>query len=231
MRREAINFDPSPDHGRDGGMNVGGRGGFIDKLMTVFVAFALLGLGCKEKVLTQTPAHESTDAGAEAEKEAEDVKEERADASAPDSGSVIPEGWQVYRNPAWGIAQLAYPAGWHSQELSTEETRDANLLVVVFSSEPIALLSNTDPVYPLTLDVREGGTLEEEILLTQNLESQTTVEIRERQFVKIRYLEELVDREFESYLLEMNGRVYAITGDPELVSLETVVSSFQSEVP
>ncbi|MBI2552030.1 hypothetical protein HYW17_01885 [Candidatus Uhrbacteria bacterium] len=221
---------PSPDHGRDGGMNVGGRGGFIDKLMTVFVAFALLGLGCKEKVLTQTPAAESADAGAEAEREAEDVKEERADAGAPDSGSVIPEGWQVYRNPAWGIAQLAYPEGWYYAELPFDAIGDANVHIVVLNPEPFTPLLHSDPPYPLTIEVVRAGSINEEIKYIDGIESQSQVIIGGTMFTRVRYISELIDDVSETYITEANGSVYSISGNPKVVELETIAASFATEV-
>lgn len=81
------------------------------------VAFVLLGSGCKSKAPPQDIAGQSeqeaeTTPQADASAEGEVEPELRADSgvSKPDA-SVIPEGWEVYRNKEGGY-EIAYPASW-----------------------------------------------------------------------------------------------------------------------
>lgn len=202
----------------------------IDKLIAVFIALALLGAGCKDSATTAIPeeteqARPQADAGAEAEMESEDVEEERVDAGVPDSGSVIPEGWQIYRNPAWGIEQLAYPEKWHSRERTVEETGEASSLWVDLSPDPIEPLLEADPVYPMTIII-EATALEQAIAEYQASDlAREDVTVGGKAMVKLSYTADLLDARVVAYLYAFNGFVINISGPESLSELATVAAN------
>lgn len=151
-----------------------------------------------------------------------------SDAPAPDAGSKIPAGWNVYENNAQGV-KIAYPGEWYYRQLPAEETGSTTTLVVMFNQEPIVPLPDSDPVYPLTLSVRVG-TVADEIALARNAQAPQQAVINGRTFTKLLYTDEIMDLSFTSYMLEADGKVYSIDGLSSLPELENVVASFAVEV-
>ena len=178
----------------------------------------LLGWGCKG----QAPITSQSDATLPKDAVVSDAR--ISDAPVSDANSSIPAGWKVYENKDWKVT-LAYPGEWHYRQLPEQETGDSNSLVVVFNQEPIVPLPDSDPVYPLMLTARIG-TIVDDLANTRNAQTPEQVIINGRTFTKVLYEQELVDLTFVSYMLETNGKIYAIEGLASLPELENIVVSF-----
>ncbi|MBI4135159.1 hypothetical protein HY477_00260 [Candidatus Uhrbacteria bacterium] len=185
----------------------------------LFIALALFGAGCNKGDIQSQGVQPRVDSGGPS------VQADASVEKKQDAENQIPEGWQIYRNPAWGIAQLAYPEGWYWRERTVEETGDPNSLWVDFNRDPIEPLIEADPVYPIAV-VITLSTLEEVIAEYQAPDFSTEkVAIGDKSVVKASYTSDIIDAQVVAYLYAANGFVYNISGPESLSELATVVAS------
>lgn len=193
----------------------------IAKMFAVIVVLALFGVGCNKG--GQRTADQTRDAQSRADA---GVRQPTADAGAPQD--TIPEGWQVYRNPAWGVEQLAYPKGWYFRERTVEETEDPNILIMDFNDEDF-FPTETEAFYPATLSIRQGGTIAEEEKLLTSVEVVSREPVVRDGHAALKWVTrtEFGGEAIEttSYLLEVGAVLYDLAGEGDPAILEQMFST------
>jgi len=187
----------------------------IYKLTFVFVALALLGVGCGKGSETSTaqPSEPETSADAGVEQNADGGEGE------------IPEGWEVYKGTSFDVP---YPPDWHARSETLTDPIPPDLVRVVFEVQPIPEGEReTEPVFMVMLEAGKG-TIEARIARYAPLLTRTTLRIGQREVTRFTYEDGFMGGTPVVYVFEEDGRVYLLLrADGDDTDLETMIQNLE----
>ena len=185
----------------------------IEKMITLVIAVALLGVGCNkgkgDADQNQQPAP-LADAGAEKKQ-------------TPDAGTNVcssaPKEWQCYQS-AKGEFSTAYPPGWDSREVRSEQGE----VTVFLHPSPIPKELPPEPIFAVSISAEQAA-LEKVLAQYKDTERLDPVTVgKGQQWERLRYFSDFLGRYDVVHLRSFNGTTLSVLADEVTASTGEFIS-------